>query len=496
MKINKNIFRDYDIRGIAGIKFEPELIKEYEKWYGKFPGLTINLETSKAIGKAYGTLIKREGGTKVVIGYEIRPYADKLKESFIEGVLETGIDVSDADKTTTPLIYFLIPYLKFDGGVSITGSHNVYFYNGFKLMKRNTTPIYGQELQEMYKIIKEDSYELSSVKGKLSKLPNPFSIYKKYLLDHIKLARRLKVVIDCGNGTPGLYAVELFTALGCEVTGMYLEPDAHFPNHVPDPEAPQNMKDLSKKVVELGADIGIGFDADGDRAGFIDEKGNLILPDNLILLLSRDILSRNKGKKILYDVKCTHVLEELIPTFGGIPLMHRTGHAPIKDTLRKDLDIILGGETSGHFFFVEDYFRIDDGFYAAAYILKLLSESKVPFSKMFDFIPKRIRTHEIKLPCDDKVKFKVVDAVRNIFKKKYKCILLDGVRVVFDDKSWGLVRASNTSPYLTIKVEAPTEEGVIKIKNILADVLDNYPEIQDRLDRKNVVSFTGKLGWL
>lgn len=500
MEVNKYIFRDYDIRGIAGIagvKFEPKIIKEYEKWYGQFPGITIDPQVSNAIGKAYGTVIKRLGGRKVIVGYEIRPYADELKEAFIEGITATAIDVVDIGKTTTPLVYFLTSYLNFDGGVNITGSHNIYFYNGFKIVKANTDPLYGEELQKLYQIIVNDDFDVTGKKGEIKKFIKTYEIYKKYVLERIRLKRKLNIVVDCGNGTAGLYAVDFFKSLGCNVvSGLYLTPNAYFPNHVPDPEAPCNLEDLAKKVIEKGADIGIAFDADGDRAGFVDEKGEFIFADDILLLLAKDVLLRNKGKKILFDVKCSELLPELLPQFGGIPFMHRTGHAPIKDTLRQDPDVILAGEVSGHFFFVKDYFKIDDGFLAAAKILQLLSEFDSPFSAMFSFIPKRVRTPEIKLPCPDEVKFEVVTKITKEFSQRYKVITIDGARIMFDDKSWGLIRASNTAPYLTVRVEALTEERVMEIKNVLADVLEKYPQIRDRLDRKHVYSLTGKLGYV
>ena len=497
MKINKNIFREYDIRGIAGIKFEPKVVAEYEKWYGPFPGTTINLETTKAIGMAYGTYVKRLGGKKVIVGFEIRPYAEQLKEAFIEGINDTGIDVFDAGISTTPIIYFLISHLKLDGGVNITGSHNVYFYNGFKIMLKNTSPLYGEELQKLRKMIEDDDFDLSSIRGNREKMNNGYEIYKEFAVKNIKLKRKIRIVVDCGNGTPGLYVKDYFESLGCELLeGLYLKPDAYFPNHVPDPESPKNLQVLSKRVKELNADLGVGFDADGDRAGFVDENGNYISSDFLILLLARDILSRNPHKKILFDVKCSQLMEEMIPQFGGIPLMHKTGHAPIKDSLRKDPDIVLGGEVSGHFFMAEEYYKIDDGFYATAKILEILSRSDSSFSSIFDFIPKRPRTPEIKLPCEDSIKFDIVNQVKKEMEKKYTVIDIDGARVMFDNKSWGLIRPSNTSPYLTIRFEAPTEARLLELKNMFADILDKYKEIGDKLDRNNVTSLTGKLGYL
>ncbi len=469
---------------------------EYEKWYGKFPGINITPEISQAIGKAYGTYIKQQGGKKVLVGYEFRPHGDILKDEFIKGVLATGIDVDDADKIATPFMYFLSSSLGYDGGVNVTGSHNVYFYNGYKMMGK-VYPIFGEELQKIYQMVVEDNYSLSSTPGKLNKLEGAYEKYRDAILQKIHLKRKLKVAVDCGNGTPGLYIVDFLTKLGAEVVkGLYLDVDARFPNHVPDPESPQNMVDLQKAVLETGADIGFALDADGDRAGFITEKGAFLSADSIILLLARDVSARLPGKKVLFDVKCSQLLEEMLPTFGMVPFMFRTGHAPIKDIMRRDTDIALGGEISGHFFFVENYVRADDGFFAIAQVLRILSEFDGTFSELLSFIPKRVQTPEIKLPCRDELKFKVVERAKEELLKNHEGRTIDGVRVQFTPTSWGLIRASNTSPYLTIRVEGMTKEEVLAIKNAFADVLDEFPEIDEKLNRTEVASPTGKLGFL
>ncbi len=493
MNVTSSIFREYDIRGIAGEKFSEKALKEYEKWYGKFPGITITPEVAQKIGHAFGTLIKRKSGKNIIIGHEIRPYGEELKMQFVDGVLEAGVNVFDAGVALTPIIYFSTAFYKMDGGVNVTGSHNVYFFNGFKIMGKDVYPIFGEDLQKMHKMVLDEDFE-NEPKGKYEK-KDVFNDYKKYLLEHCPLKRKLKVVLDCGNGSAGAFAPQIFKEMGCDLIELYTNPDATFPNHVPDPEDMNNMKDLTEKVKETGADIGIGIDADGDRCGVINEKGEFMYADRTLLLFAKDALSRNKGKKILYDVKCTRLLESLVPNFGGIPIMHKTGHAPIKQTLRDDKDIILGGEVSGHFYFCEDYFRIDDGVYAAAKILSLLSSSDKPISSYYDF-PDTVMTPEIKLPCEDTVKHKIVEEIKNYFEGKYETITLDGVRIKFSPTSWGLIRASNTSPYLTIRVEADTKEEVLKIKNILADQLEKYPEISDKLNRSEVVTRSGRLGWV
>lgn len=496
MKINKTIFREYDIRGVAGNKFDKKLVAEYEKWYGKFPGVTLDLDAATAIGKAYGTIIAQNKGTKVIVGYEKRPFGDKLKKAFIDGILTTGVSVIDGDILLTPMVYFFIPHLHLDGGVNITGSHNVYFYNGFKMMKRGCRPLYGKELQKMHRMVEAENFFVAKKPGLIGKVPHLTDIYLKYLLAHTKLKKKIHVSVDCGNGSAGMFAKEYLTKLGCEVKGIYMNVDTTFPNHIPDPEPPQNLRDLQKQVLKNKSDIGIAFDADCDRAGYVDEKGQIVTPDDILLILAKDVLKRHPGKKILYDVKSTALFETLIPEYGGIPMMHCTGHAPIKETMKTDLDVILGGEVSGHQFFAEDYYRHDDGMWSAAKILELLSKQDKTLSEIIAKLPRPVRTPEIKLPTTDDVKFTVVKKVTASFLKKYKVITIDGSRIIFSDTSWGLVRASNTSPYLTVRFEAPTEKELIRIKNLVADVLDKQPEIKDKLDRTKVASLTGILGWL
>ncbi|EKD43098.1 MAG: hypothetical protein ACD_72C00462G0006, partial [uncultured bacterium] len=335
-----------------------------------------------------------------------------------------------------------------------------------------------------------------TIPGVLEKPTNLVDVYFDYIFSHIKLNKKMKVVVDCGNGCAGLFAVNYLEKLGCEVVGLYTDIDTTYPNHVPDPEPPQNLKDLQKAVLVNHADAGIAFDADGDRAGFVDEKGEIILSDDLLVVMAKDVLSRHPGKKILYDVKCTGLLDKFVKEYGGVPLMHRTGHAPIKETMRQDLDVILGGEVSGHIYSVEDYFKIDDGLWAAARFLELVSKLGCKASELIAGLPRPVRTPEIKMPIEDEVKFEVINKVAAELTKHYTVSLIDGARVQFSPDSWGIVRASNTSPYLTLRFEAETIEEVLRMKNIIADELEKYPEIGDKLNRTEVATLTGTLGWV
>lgn len=492
-KVSPSIFREYDIRGIAGKEFSQGEIEKYEKWYGKFPGITLTPEIGEAIGQAYGSIIRRAGGKRVVVGYELRPFGEELKDAFVKGVRSTGCTVVDAGISLTPLIYFAVGFFGFDGGVNITGSHNVYFYNGFKMIKRNVWPLFGKEIQEMRAMIEREDFVQKAQGG--YETQDVYQAYERFLVDHVHLAKPVTIVVDTGNGSAGMFAPKLFRKLGCNVVELYAEPDATFPNHDPDPEAPQNMQDLGRKVREERADFGVGIDADGDRAGFVNERGEFLSADLALLVFAKDVLSRHPGKKIVYDVKSSQLLEQLIPQYGGIPVMHRTGHAPIKETLRKDGNVVLGGEVSGHFYFVEDYFKIDDGLFAAAKMLEIFTKHKGSFSSLFEGIPPRVRTPEIKLACQDEKKFKVVEKIAEILQAKFPSILIDGIRIQVTENGWGLIRASNTSPYLTIRAEGETEEEVLKIKNILADELEKFSQVQETLDRGEVMSFTGRLGW-
>ncbi len=492
------IFREYDIRGVAGDKHDPELVELYEKMYGKFPGVTLTAETAKLIGRAYGSHLKTQGAKKVLVGFEVRPFAEVIKENFIEGISDTGIDVDDGGEMCTPFVYFLTSHLDYDGGVIITGSHNIYFYNGFKLLQKDSIPLFGKELKTLYTRIKNEEYDLDENRGKVSKFEDAYEIYKKNVLTNFNLGRKVKAVLDCGNGTTGMFAKDFFESLGIEIVEeLYFDRDPKFPNHTPDPEQTKNMKDLMNSVVENGAEVGIGFDADGDRAGFVDEKGNHIPADKILLLMIKEKFAEgNEGKKVLFDVKCTKLIQDMLPDFGLEPVMHRTGHAPIKNTLRSDDDFIIGGELSGHFYFTQNYPKADDSFFAAAVVLEILSKTDKSLSELLSFIPERVASPEYKLPCADDKKFEIVKAIKEKFEEDYEVIDIDGARVTFSEDSWGLVRASNTSAYLTIRIEALDEKEVLKIKNILTEELEKFPGVEEKLNREVIADPNGRLGFI
>jgi len=453
MEVNPTIFRAYDIRGIIGKELTPEFCE--------------------FLGKAYGTFMKRAGGEVVVIGRDSRESSLEFQQNLIKGIISTGLGVIDIGLALSPMLYFAVIFLDAAGGVNVTGSHNPSEYNGFKVVKKDAIPLDPEEIQRIREIISKEDFLRD---GGRIEAKDIVPAYFEKITELIKLKRPLKIVIDSGNATAGAFAPRLFRRLGCEVIELYSEFDSSFPHHFPDPEMEKNLEDLKQKVIEEKADIGIGFDGDGDRVGFVDEKGKRYEADLILAILARDLLSRHPGAKILFDVKCSKRLVVDIEKRGGVPVMYRTGHSFFKRKLKEE-GILLGGEVSGHIFCAEGWHGFDDALVAAAKIVKIVSDGDKKFSEYFLDFPETLVTPEIKVPCADEVKFDVVSGLVRDFKKLYKVIDIDGARVEFDD-SWGLVRASNTNPYLTLRFEAENQEGFLRIKKIFKEALQNYPEVK------------------
>jgi phosphomannomutase/phosphoglucomutase len=471
MDINPLIFRAYDIRGIAQDDF------------GDIVDLTP--ETMYALGQGVGTYYQKKYGPRLVVGKDNRLSGDSLHEAFISGLLTTGCLITDIGYVTSPMVYFATCVMDVDGGVNITASHNPKQYNGVKLVAKNAHSVCGEELQEILKIIQNGDF--TEGKGELYSK----DIFPEYLEDVKKRIvlrtppayakasagpQKLKIIVDAGNGIAGAFAPKLLRELGCEVVELYCELDGNFPNHEANPESEKNMKDLMARVVEEKADLGIGFDGDGDRVGVVDENGKHYQSDSLLIPIARDVLSRNPGTKIIFDTKSSKVLEDDISARGGVPVRYKTGHSFI-ETKMKETGAALGGETSGHIFFAENWYGFDDGMYAAARIVELLSRSEKPFSAFFDGLPKVFTTPEFKIPCSDIAKFRVVEDVKNFFTKRYPCLTIDGVWVDFGNGAWGAVRPSNTSPCLTARFEAQDEKTFNLIQKIFMDKLKEYPEV-------------------
>lgn len=462
MKINPYIFRAYDIRGIADAST------------GKPIDLTE--ESVYLIGKASGTYLQKKYKAKtIIVGRDNRLSSEKLKTALIKGLSETGLNITDIGPAISPMIYWAVCAMKFDAGIILTASHNSKEYNGVKIVSENAHSICGDELQEILKIIQNEKFKEERTKGSIANL----DVWPKYLEDicsRVKTRRKLKIVVDAGNGTAGKFAPELLRKLGCKVVELYCNLDGTFPNHEPNPEEPANMKDLISKVLKENADLGIGFDGDGDRIGIIDEKGRQYSSDYMLLLLARDLSLRIPGAQIVFDVKVSKVIINNMKQYGLIPIMSKTGHSFIEKKM-KELKAPLGGEVSGHLFFAENYYGFDDAFLAAAKIIEILSSDDHTLSQLLADLPETFITPELKAGCPDEKKFEIIKKLTNHFTKLYDCLIIDGVRVNFDEKSWGAVRASNTSPNLTLRFEAPSEKRLKEIQKIMADELRKYPEV-------------------
>jgi phosphomannomutase/phosphoglucomutase len=428
-----------------------------------------------AIGRAFGTHIKQnEKEVVLAVGRDNRLSSESIRDALVPALLSTGCRVIDIGTTPTPLLYFSIARYKLAGGIMITGSHNPSEFNGFKLCKGYFS-IHGEEIQKLRRIIETGQY--SKGKGTLEHRDIKRA-YMDTVKEKVNIKKKFKIVIDAGNATAGSIAPDLFTELNCEVIKLYCDLDGNFPNHLPDPTIPEYMKDLTAKVKEKKADVGIGYDGDADRIGAIDNEGEIIWGDKLLALYARKISAANKDKKtkVVFDVKCSQALVEDLEAHGCIPLMWKTGHSLIKKKMF-DESAAVGGEMSGHMFFADNYYGFDDAIFATARLLELMSETKEKLSALRKSLPSYYSTPEIRLDCPDTEKFKVVDKIKKSFQNRYKTIDIDGVRVIFKD-GWGLLRASNTQPIVVLRFEAKTKEGLQEIKK----------EFQNELEKFNISS--------
>jgi phosphomannomutase/phosphoglucomutase len=409
----------------------------------------------------------RFGKKSLTVGRDGRLSSKAFSEALIEGLISTGCDVVNIGVCPTPVYYFSVFHLDKDGGVMVTGSHNPPEFNGFKVSVGKTT-IFGEEIQKLGRLVEKGDF--STGQGNLSKA-EIIRPYQDHIKKNIRLEKKLKVVIDAGNGTGGVVAGPLLKDLGCEVEELYCEIDGRFPNHFPDPTVPDNLKTLIDRVLKTRADVGIGYDGDADRIGVVDDQGNIIWGDQLMILFSREILKQQKGATFVAEVKCSQNLFSDIEKHGGRAIMWRTGHSLIKEKMKGE-KAALGGEMSGHIFFADRYFGYDDAIYASCRVLELLSKTDKKLSDLLSDVPKTHITPEIRVACSDEIKFKVVEDVKEKLRKEYPIIDVDGVRVQFDD-GWGLVRASNTQPVLVLRFEALTEGRLEEIKKLLEDKVKN-----------------------
>ncbi len=471
MSINPLIFRAYDIRGIA---HKPALTD------ANAAPVDLTPETAELIGKAAGTYLRThhgrapETGSNIIVGGDNRLSTPELKAAYIQGLLSTGCNVTDIGLASSPLLYYAVCKLKADGGTSITASHNPKQYNGVKLIGPMAHAICGDQLQEVLHIIEEGAFKTG--KGTYEKRDDLFELYITDMQKIVSIPRPLKVVVDAGNGITGKFAPDLLRAFGCEVTELYCELDGNFPNHEANPEDEENLRDLIQTMKTGKYDMGIGFDGDGDRIGIIDEKGRHYAADLHLLLLSKDLLTRQPGAKIVFDVKASQIVPTLIRKHGGEPIMAKTGHSFIEKAMHEN-GALLAGEVSGHLFFAENYYGFDDAFLAALKTLSILAHSNKPLSEHFSDLPKTHATPEIKVPCPDDRKFQIVDALRDYFTEHYDCITIDGVRILFDQTTWGIIRCSNTTPNITMRFEALTPEKLTEVMDIVARAMQQHKEI-------------------
>lgn len=439
-QVVESIFRAYDIRGVVDVALTE---------------MTVEL-----IGRALGSEVLKSGQTKIVIGRDGRLSGPRFIDSLAKGLLSTGVDVIDIGEVTTPMVYFAAATLE---GVNscavITGSHNPPNYNGIKMVVNGTT-LSGDWIQTLLKRIQSDQFE--SGNGHLTQL-NIEQAYHDAITKEVKLARPLKVVVDAGNGVAGAYAPKIIRDLGCEVVELFCEVDGTFPNHHPDPAKPKNLQDLIAKVKEVGADIGLAFDGDGDRCGVVDETGAMLYADRQMMLYSKDVLSRNPGAEILFDIKCTSLLAKEIEAAGGKATMWKTGHSFMKAKL-KETGAALAGEVSGHIFFKDRWYGFDDGIYSATRMLEIVAGQTKPASELFASLPDAFNTPEMDVEFEEGQNYVLMDKLKAVVDFPDATIFdLDGIRADFSD-GWGLVRPSNTTPVLVMRFEGETPEALHRIQ--------------------------------
>ncbi|MDH7513466.1 MAG: phosphomannomutase/phosphoglucomutase [Clostridiales bacterium] len=439
MRINPKIFREYDIRGIV----DKDLTVEFVEF----------------LGEGLGTYFRERGKREVALGRDCRLSSPVFAEAITRALLRTGCSVVDLGMIPTPLLYFAVFHRKHEAAVMITGSHNPPEYNGFKMMVGEET-LYGEAIQDIYAILRDKKIvrDKPGKKSAYTIIPD----YEDYLLRDIRLEKKLKVVLDAGNGAAGFVAAPVFKKLGCEVVELYCEPDGTFPNHHPDPTLPEAMEELVARVKEEKADFGVGYDGDGDRLGIVDDRGQLLWGDQVMIVFSRDILPHHPGAAVISEVKASKLLYEEVERLGGRPIMWKTGHSLIKKKIREE-KALLAGEMSGHIFFADRYYGFDDAIYSSARLAEILSRSDKRLSGMLADLPRTFYTPEIRIYASDEVKFKIVEGVKKELASKYSVIDIDGVRVNYP-KGWALVRASNTQAVLVLRFEAETPEDLKAIR--------------------------------
>jgi phosphomannomutase / phosphoglucomutase len=440
VKLPSTIFRQYDIRGTVGDQLTPA--------------------AARAVGQAYATLAweRLNRAPRVAVGRDNRPSGPGLAAGVRDGIVAAGGTVHDVGEVPTPALSFATHTLEVDGGIQVTGSHNPPEFNGFKMVLEHNA-VFGDDIQHLYRLITDDKL-LTKPGGKQTTHGTLLTAYSDAIVGHNgPLARAVKVVVDCGNGVTSLIAIETLRRLGAEVVPLFADSDGTFPNHHPDPTVLENLHDLQNAVRQHGAELGIAFDGDGDRIGAVDERGTAVVGDQLLILFGRDLVRRlGPGKAVIFDVKCSEVLPQMLRRAGLEPIMWKTGHSFIKQKM-KDVGAPLAGEMSGHMFFGGDWYGFDDALFAAARLLAYVAREGGPLSRLLADIPRTFATPELRVDCADERKFDVVQRAAEHFAARYPVATLDGVRITFPE-GWGLLRASNTQPVLVLRFEAATEAAL------------------------------------
>ena len=456
MPISPSIFKAYDIRGIVG--------------------QTLTEETAEQIGRAIATRAARQGLRQIAVGRDGRLSGPALQAALMRGLTAGGLEVADAGMVATPMLYFAAVQHCSGSGVMITGSHNPPDYNGFKMMLGGDT-LAGEAIQGLLALIEADKLTASDKKGSVTE-KDISGEYHNHIVGHVKLKRPMKIAIDAGNGVGGAFAGKLYKGLGNEVTELFCEVDGNFPNHHPDPSKPKNLQDLIAALKNSDAEIGLAFDGDADRLGVVTKDGNIIYPDRQLMLFAQDVLSRNPGAKVIFDVKSTRLLAPWIKEHGGEAVMEKTGHSFIKSTMKKT-GALVAGEMSGHIFFKERWFGFDDGMYAGARLLEILSAFDNP-SEVLNSLPQSISTPELNIDLPEGSNgHQVIDelAAKAKFEGATEIITIDGLRVEFPD-GFGLMRASNTTPILVLRFEADSDEAIERIQNQFKAVIESNPALK------------------
>ncbi|KFC64257.1 Phosphomannomutase ManB [Massilia sp. LC238] len=443
--LSKTIFKAYDIRGVID--------------------KTLDEGIARHIGRAFGAAALAKGERKVVIGRDGRLSGPGLAAALGEGLRDAGVDVIDLGMVATPMVYFATNVLDTRSGIMVTGSHNPPDYNGFKMVMAGEA-IYGDAILALHDSI---AASIGNDSGKVAEQRGAYgthdirAAYLERIIGDVKIARPIKIAVDCGNGVAGAFAGDLYRGMGCDVVELFCEVDGHFPNHHPDPAHPENLQDLIRALQDTDAEIGLAFDGDGDRLGIVTKDGQIIFPDRQMMLFASDVLSRNPGAEILYDVKCTRHLAPWIEKAGGRPLMWKTGHSLVKAKL-KETGAPLGGEMSGHIFFKDRWYGFDDGLYAGARMLEILTKEADP-SKLLNSLPIASSTPELHLHLKEGENFALIDSLRAnaTFPSSTSINGIDGLRVEYPD-GFGLARSSNTTPVVVLRFEGENPEALARIQ--------------------------------